>query len=182
MLWMVALSVSLGFVVGAGACGANVDLGGTADAGLPDTSASDRSAVADNDNDDCEPCASAANCAGAACILVSPNGTTQSGNLYCATLCPIGSECDSNETCSAATTSDGTNTRACAPMAGTCPTAVEPSATDGAPLDRCGVLTSPDVPSTCRSCRYDCQPNGCYAGWWCNTEKLRCERPPKNCP
>jgi hypothetical protein len=57
--------------------------------------------------------------------------------------------------------------------------------TDGAPIEHCGLLDAPSVTSACAACDSDdadCQNNGCYGGWWCNSSSARCERPPMTCP
>lgn len=49
----------------------------------------------------------------------------------------------------------------------------------------CGPLVAPSVTATCRACNAadpDCQPNGCYGGYWCNETSVDCHAPPKSCP
>ena len=56
---------------------------------------------------------------------------------------------------------------------------------DGAPLPTCGPLDAPSTPSTCEACAKgteECQPNGCYGGYWCNAAEHDCKEPPKSCP
>jgi hypothetical protein len=60
-----------------------------------------------------------------------------------------------------------------------------PTGADGGPAEHCGALDAPQVPSTCRACELDagdCQPNGCYGGYWCDAQKSDCAPPPKTCP
>jgi hypothetical protein len=62
---------------------------------------------------------------------------------------------------------------------------VLPKGADGGPAEQCGSLVAPDVPSDCRACdpeAGDCQPNGCYGGYWCDSAKVDCSEPPKSCP
>jgi hypothetical protein len=62
---------------------------------------------------------------------------------------------------------------------------VLPKGADGGPAEQCGSLVAPNVPSTCRACdpeAGDCQPNGCYGGYWCDSAKVDCSQPPKSCP
>jgi hypothetical protein len=43
----------------------------------------------------------------------------------------------------------------------------------------CGTLVGPDISSCCHSCSgQTCQANGCYGGWWCNTDTCHCQQPP----
>jgi hypothetical protein len=161
-------------VVGAlalGACGTDVDIGGSSDGGL-------EANVDAEAPDDCDPCASAQDCAASA--VCAQFG----GDEFCATKCPKGSECAAGEVCTSATVPGGGAVNACLPKSGTCTAAPPPSA-DGAPLEVCGALNGPAVASQCHSCgRFsdDCQANGCYGGWWCNTATRRCQRPPSSCP
>jgi hypothetical protein len=153
-----AIAIAIATIVIAVSCGGDIDLGGTS--GAP-----------------CQPCASASSCkAGATCTLVSGDG-------YCATLCPRGDECGASETCANAPGADGGSTRACVPSAGICPMAMPPSI-DGAAVERCGPLVGPNVSAACHACSKSsptCQPNGCYGGYWCNTNANDCGPPPKTC-
>jgi hypothetical protein len=155
------------------ACGTTVDLGGTPDSGLPDTGAEELLNL-------CEPCASAASCpVGATCAHIS------GAYLFCATVCPRGTECDADDTCQLVPSSvAGETIRACIPNGGVCNPPAPPTV-DGAPLEHCGALDGPAIVAPCKSCDRadrDCQPNGCYGGWWCNTKTNRCHKPPAICP
>jgi hypothetical protein len=153
------------------ACGTDVSLGGTPDGGGPDAGAIDPSL-------DCQPCLEQGDCAPTATCGVF------SGDSFCATVCASGSGCESDETCDTITTVGGTAIRACVPNGGMCTPESGPDV-DGGPIDRCGILNGPSVTSACHSCgRYssDCQANGCYGGWWCNTSTRKCQKPPQTCP
>jgi hypothetical protein len=54
------------------------------------------------------------------------------------------------------------------------------------PSDICGPLYGPNEPAKCSSCgtMSNCQPNGCYGGWYCNTTTNKCQSPPapSSCP
>ncbi len=142
----------------------------------PDVNPSDRVEL-------CEPCANTQSCPlGSACATLSGN------NEFCATLCPRGTECDSDDTCTLVPSAqDGEILSACVPNSGTCAPAKMPEV-DGAPIEHCGPLEGPTVLADCRSCNRndsDCQANGCYAGWWCDMSRKpvgRCRKPPTNCP
>ncbi len=57
-------------------------------------------------------------------------------------------------------------------------------APDSGPL-QCGNDVAPSVDAACRACdkaSSDCQPNGCYGGFWCDTVLNNCEPPTKSCP
>ncbi len=144
------------------ACGSDVNIGGPGDAGEPLSL-------------DCEPCVFNEDChAGAACGAFS-------GDAYCATLCPQGTECASGQTCSSVNIV-GSNQKACLPASGKCPTAPPPPGPDGGVATKCGTLNGPTIASACHSCKAGvgtCQANGCYGGWWCNTTNNECVRPPK---
>jgi hypothetical protein len=147
-------------------CGADVNLGGAVDA------ASD--AIA-GEALPCEPCEVATDCrSGLVCAQFA-------GDTFCATGCAPGqSPCAVGEVCSSLRSTAGAEVTACAPASDTCAPA---PATDGG--STCGQLNGPTVPSECSSCgKYsdDCQRNGCYGGWWCNTATRRCQAPPKTCP
>ena len=164
------LVTSFGACVSWTACGIDVNLGGTSDGGAAEAGVVNL----------CEPCAASPNCpVGAACAKVSGN------LLFCATLCPQGTECDVNALCQLLPgAGPSESVRVCAPKLGACDPAKSPT-NDGAPLDRCGSLVGPGVVATCSSCDKfdrDCQKNGCYGGWWCNTSRRRCEKPPASCP
>jgi hypothetical protein len=60
-----------------------------------------------------------------------------------------------------------------------------PTSGDGAVVLQCGDLVAPQVDAGCRACTpssSDCQPNGCYGGYWCDTPSTDCRTPPKTCP
>ena len=49
----------------------------------------------------------------------------------------------------------------------------------------CGSLIAPATPATCVACdkdASDCQPNGCYGGYWCDVDASDCRYPPSTCP
>jgi len=157
------------------ACGNDVNLGGSTVDG-----AAALGPTLEDLGDICEPCTTAATCPAAAnCVQISGNLT------YCATRCPNGNECDTDETCQMLAPAPGaTPLPSCAPKAGTCASA-PPPVSESAPIEHCGTLESPSTVAACRSCDKDdkdCQPNGCYAGWWCNTTTNRCRKPPSVCP
>ena len=83
------------------------------------------------------------------------------------------------------TSTSGSAVKICVPQSGACTPAAPPSSPDGAVLETCGALNGPTVTSQCEACgKYssDCQPNGCYGGYWCNEPARDCEPPPKTCP
>jgi hypothetical protein len=157
------------------ACSTDVDLGGTTDAGPLDTGPGDGELA-----DSCEPCASADSCtAGATCAKIA--GTLS----FCVNLCPLGSECSTDELCELLPTTTDASARACTPKTHTCAAAVPPTADGTTVTDHCGNLDGPTITAACKSCDKDdsdCQHNGCYGGWWCNTSSSKCQKPPANCP
>jgi hypothetical protein len=151
------------------ACGNDVDVGGSLDAG--DT-------IEAGSGQQCEPCATASDCLSSdACGQVS-------GDAFCTRLCPNHSECAADESCTSIVTVSGSHVDACVPATGRCSPAAPPMS-DGGPLTHCGVLVGPTVTASCHSCSSsstDCQKNGCYGGYWCDTSTRDCGRPPKTCP
>jgi hypothetical protein len=167
-------------------CGSDVDLGGGGDGGGRDgggetSSLTEAGPVAidageDAESDDCEPCTKSTECTtNTACVSLD------GGNTYCIIRCDDASACESDETCITLMTTETTSARGCSPKSGACPVAPSPQAPDGSVLERCGDLVAPSVDAGCRACRYDCQKNGCYGGWWCNVTTKDCARPPKTC-
>ena len=168
----VVLSV---FVAAAAACGTDVSLGGGDDAAAPVVDGTIVETV-----DTCEPCSSSRTCAtGASCVQIAGNLT------FCATACPSRNECETDDICQPmAMGPGGPQTLACAPKAGACAPALPPRSESGV-VDHCGNLEGPTTAAACKSCDKDdkdCQKNGCYGGWWCNTTTVKCQRPPKACP
>lgn len=158
-----------------GGCSTDVNLGGTADAGTLDVVPRPEELA-----DLCEPCASALACpAATSCVQIAGI------NTFCASLCPLGTECDADALCQfVVRPPNGEMVHACVPKAGACAPA-RPPVNDGAPLTQCGTLDGPTVVASCKSCDKDdkdCQRNGCYGGWWCNTTTSRCQKPPSSCP
>jgi hypothetical protein len=168
-------------------CGQDVDLGGGGDGGTieggggdatpgPDATPAAIDASEDGESEDCEPCLTSAGCAiGSACIPLD------GGNTYCVETCEDAATCESDETCSSVTTTETKSAVGCTPKSGTCPIAPSPQTSDGSVAERCGNLVAPSIEAGCKDCRYDCQKNGCYAGWWCNVSSKECDRPPKTC-
>lgn len=164
------------------ACGRDVDIGGA-----PDDDAGSGTDAADAQRDDaeapplaeCDPCLAAVECGEFA--TCAPVGGSDG---FCVALCPKGNECDTDDACRTTPTVAGTQAVACVPKSDACAPAPPPTAQDGATLEQCGVLVGPTIEGSCRSCEKtspSCQRNGCYGGWWCNTNTRRCERPPTTC-
>jgi hypothetical protein len=163
----------------ASACGKDVDIGGSVDASLDDVPVNPAEFDAGPPLP-CDPCQSPTACpANAACGRASDAALG-----YCFTLCPKGNECTSTESCTPTTTTSGAAAAACVPKSGVCPAAPPPPPqADGAPLERCGEIVGPPISAQCHACEKtsDCQANGCYGGWWCNTYTRDCQKPPTSC-
>jgi len=86
--------------------------------------------------------------------------------------CPAGTTCDSvSGLCVAGTPSDGGSV-------------AEPADASVQMPNGCAPYVAPDQPSCCSSCTPNsgnCQANGCYGGWWCDSSQCRCHAPPTNC-
>lgn len=136
------------------ACGRAVDVGGTQP---PAVGAR------------CDPCGVDGDCApGLVCARIV-------GNLaYCTHRCSTTSDCtEVDDIC----VEPSPGARACAPASGICATSPRPDA----PIDHCGSMVAPEVQASCAACDDDdpqCQPNGCYGGFWCDTATTLCRRPP----
>ncbi len=161
--------------------------------------ASEPSTVPDGGSDagdsKCVPCLVGTDCsAGSTCLQYAADN-------YCAKLCSGPSDCAPTETCLVATSLAGAQVSACVPAGGACHgpgcgtcnpgfvcdtsagTCV-PSPADGGtlPSNRCGTLLGPTETACCHSCSGgNCQTNGCYGGWWCDTVTCRCHAPPTSC-
>jgi hypothetical protein len=143
----------------------------------------------------CRPCLSSADCLGqGACLQYA-------GNDYCARTCNLGTECAKDEQCLLATALDGTQVQVCIPTTGmcgesgcgTCPESTFCEWTigmclplpDGGLPAHCGALVAPALSACCHSCTAgtaNCATNGCYGGWWCDTNLCRCAPAPLSCP
>jgi hypothetical protein len=157
------------------ACGRDVDIGGATDTTSPVDAAVDAPLA------ECDPCLGAAECGPfATCVAVGGS------EGFCVTRCPQSTECDNDDACQVSTTVSGEKVAACIPKTNACALAAPPPPTaDGAPLERCGEIFGPTLSAACHSCEKtspSCQKNGCYGGWWCNTDTRRCQRPPASCP
>jgi hypothetical protein len=176
----VALLACAGIVA---ACGTNVDLGGSGDA---------QAAVSDGGNGvdaapqsdaappggQCATCLVNADCASNLCVKFADY-------LFCSIACSNSAPCATGQTCSQLLSPAGATVNACLPSDTDCAPNNGPPGPDGAPLEHCGDLDAPGVSSTCKACGTDtddCQPNGCYGGYWCDSDKSDCEMPPKTCP
>ena len=132
----------------------------------------------------CKPCLTNADCSGGTCGQLG-------GDSYCATTCKSSSDCKSGYTCTSISDVSGNQVSACVDVSSnTCglnPT--QPPSSDGGgppppPPNNCPGMADPTTSASCHSCSSGssgCQPNGCYGGWWCNTNTNHCQSPPSNC-
>lgn len=125
----------------------------------------------------CPDCTTDQDCAnGARCMQLG-------GDTYCAAPCASGTTCSSDQTCVSANSATGDQVAVCVPRATGCG---DMSGSDdaGAPsTNTCGSLVGPDVAAGCTSCtgKSNCQTNGCFGGWWCNTSSNKCQAAPSGC-
>ncbi len=105
------------------------------------------------------------------------------GDSYCAANCTQQSDCQSGEQCMSVVTVTGDQAQVCVQTASTTcgPSPQDDAGTTGA----CPGFADPSTGAGCTSCttqsRPDCQANGCYGGWYCNTQTNKCQSPPSNC-
>jgi len=136
---------------------------------------------ATSNNGACVECVIDSDCKGGVCAQLG-------GDSYCATTCASASDCASNEQCISVTTISGDQASACvdvqSSVCGLNPTNPPPS-DDGGTSNDCPGFASPTTTASCSSCKQGsngCQPNGCYGGWWCNTNTNKCQSSaPTNC-
>jgi hypothetical protein len=160
---LAALAALAAFVSG---CGSDVDLGGSA-LGESDAGPAGQ----------CAPCAAGSACASGLCAQFA-------GDLFCGTACSATAPCASGDACQSVTSTTGSSVQVCIPTSNACTPAAPPASPDGGALDHCGSLNGPNVASPCDACgKYsdDCQPNGCYGGYWCNEPAHDCTPPPTTC-
>ncbi len=132
----------------------------------------------------CPPCTTDKDCNDGACAQFQ-------GDSFCAPACPKGNECASDRTCLSETSVSGNQVSVCVPNGNVCGPSVGPKSDGGlppgcdagsAPPSTCGTLVGPNTSAGCSSCSgSNCQPNGCYGGWWCDTSTNKCHAPPSNC-
>jgi hypothetical protein len=165
------------------ACGAEVDLGGASgDGWVPPLDGGDVAVTSPADADaprgQCAPCLDDSDCASGVCAKFADD-------LFCTSACSAAAPCASDQTCSQLLSPTGTTISACLPNDTKCAPDNGPIGPDGAPLEHCNTdLDGPGVTSTCKACgsdTADCQPNGCYGGYWCDSDKMDCVMPPKTC-
>ncbi|HVY46270.1 MAG TPA: metallophosphoesterase [Minicystis sp.] len=127
----------------------------------------------------CPPCVQDSDCAaGSTCSQIA-------GDSYCAPDCGQGQPCAPDRACTVVTSAQGEQVSVCVPRMGICGTSTTSSSSASATTgtgasEMCGSLVGPDLSSCCHSCQsgQSCQPNGCYGGWWCNTDTCHCQQPP----
>ena len=108
---------------------------------------------------------------------------------YCAKTCTSSSACGGNETCTSATSISGDQVSVCVDVSSAqCGLPDQPPSSVDAgapPPSGCPGWASPTTTASCTSCKQganNCQPNGCYGGWWCNTSTTKCQSaPPQSC-
>lgn len=130
---------------------------------------------------DCKACITDSDCGGGVCGQFA-------GDSYCAVDCGQTGTCASGHVCTPVTTAEGQQASLCLPTVGVCASmssasssnaSVNASASTGSG-EVCGALLGPDEKGCCSSCTPSdtCQTNGCYGGWWCNTDTCKCQAPP----
>ena len=122
----------------------------------------------------CPPCVTDQDCSGGVCAQLGADS-------FCAPACPGGNECSSDRACIPVSTITGDQINACVSRAGDCANA--PGADSGPMPSACPGLAPPATAASCSTCKGkpNCQPNGCFGGWWCNIATSRCQSPPTNC-
>jgi hypothetical protein len=105
------------------------------------------------------------------------------GDAYCAPSCAA-TPCSADRACMAVSGVDGTQLQVCIPRTDVCGSdpggSSSSSSSSSGGSQVCGTLHAPDSQACCAACDVGqaCQANGCYAGWWCNTDTCKCQAPP----
>ena len=142
---------------------------------------------------ECAACTTSADCAGGDCVQIG-------GDDACADICNVDADCGAGFGCAPTVAFDGAQVNACLPASGACSgsgcgtcganqvcdvasgSCVDSQTQSGA----CGTLVPPTTTAQCTSCASgshpDCQVNGCYGGWFCDTSTNHCHQPPSTCP
>lgn len=182
---------------GVGGAGAGPGAGGAAGAGgapeckqcasTPDCAANEACSQLPQAQDAfCLPTCSTMNCSkGAACIPVSTSEGDQVDACVPVTQCGATS---AGQGGSGAAGASSTGKGGSGPAQGGGPGQGGGTGKGGSPgaggtgsTEICGSVVGPDVMAPCTSCSKlgkPCQTNGCYGGWWCNGQTMKCQAPP----
>ncbi|MBI5610810.1 MAG: metallophosphoesterase [Deltaproteobacteria bacterium] len=142
---------------GAAAC-ANIT-----SAASPD--ANDVAAASDSKAGECTACVIDEDCPGGRCARIG-------GQSWCAAPCQTGAPCPAGTTCTAAQAPDGSALQVCVPN----PCNVAAASTE---TSLCPGYSPPTTADCCHCTGKNCTPNGCYGGWYCQTQGCQC-RPPSD--
>ena len=128
----------------------------------------------------CVPCVIDSDCNGGVCAQLG-------GDSFCAATCTTSADCASGQTCALVSSVTGDQSSVCVvandPVCGLNQPA-QPTDASTPPPNNCPGLASPTTAAGCTSCQAgssNCQANGCFGGWWCNTQTNKCQQPPTNC-
>jgi hypothetical protein len=112
------------------------------------------------------------------------------GDTYCAPVCGASGACAVDRVCLTLNTAEGQEASLCVPVVGVCSegsSTVSSSAstttatTSTGAGETCGALLGPDLTACCTACQtagQPCQSNGCYGGYYCNTDTCHCQPAP----
>ena len=137
----------------------------------------------------CKQCLTDKDCSGGVCAQFA-------GDSYCAATCTGGAGCAADSACTTLSSAEGAEVQACVPRGNVCGGGSSGSSgggssggasgssgggSGGSSGGSCGNLAPPSQSAGCHSCSgNNCQPNGCYGGWYCNTQTNKCQSPPQN--
>jgi hypothetical protein len=139
----------------------------------------------------CVACLVDSDCNGGVCAQFG-------GDTYCAATCSGEATCAAGEACTTLSTAEGNQVNACVPRGGVCGAGGSPddagagsgssssSGSSSGGTGDCGPLAPPATTASCKSCSGTsgsaaCQANGCYGGWYCNTQTNTCQSAPSTC-
>ena len=151
----------------------------------------------------CTPCVQSSDCSGGACVQYG-------GDNYCGASCRSDADCGTGESCTLLTSVDAMEASVCIPKSalcgpGTgctnCPSGTSCDVSTGQCITggsnnggggsgggssgggSCPGYAGPSESSCCKSCTSgsNCQANGCYGGWYCDTSTCGCHAPPSSC-
>ena len=110
----------------------------------------------------CTACIIGEDCPGGLCARIG-------GQSWCATACDPAGACPTGTSCTAAQAPSGAAIQVCVPT----PCTLAASAT-GTTSSVCPGYVDPASPGCCHCAGQNCTANGCYGGWYCQTQGCLC--------
>jgi len=135
--------------------------------------------------DPCAPCVAEDECP------TSQRCAQIMGSSYCAWDCSVGPGCEDGSACIAAADTAGQQIQVCVPLVEMICGGGTIDGPDASSVDvvspkpdaaiTCPGYDFPGTPSCCTCKGSNCDPNGCFGGWLCNTKTCKCNTLPVQC-